>query len=44
MKFVKSAALVLGLFLAASATASAQAPPRPAQPLARFNGDRRSAW
>jgi F-type H+-transporting ATPase subunit c len=38
MKFVKSAALVLGLFLAASATASAQTTATPAQPLARFNG------
>ncbi len=37
MKFVKSAALVLGLFLAATATASAQTT-APAQPLARFNG------
>ena len=44
MKFVKSAALVLGLLLTASATASAQAPAGSAtevvaaQPLARFNG------
>ena len=36
MKFVKSAALVLGLFFAATATASAQTPA--ASPLARFNG------
>ncbi len=36
MKFVKSAALVLGLILAASATASAQAPA--AGTPSRFNG------
>ena len=36
MKFVKSAALVLGLLLVASATASAQAPVAGAPP--RYNG------
>lgn len=38
MKFVKSAALVLGLFLITTATASAQPTAANAAPLARFNG------
>ena len=39
MKFVKSAALVLGLFFAAASTASAQpTTAAPAAPMARFNG------